>query len=99
MARIRHATTETVDDGAIGRDDWRWRNRVGHGAGFWPNQFNIGNVTVAASGNGNIAIASNPVFISSGVWHWPGHTNAGGWFWHHGLDNGQWRWPPFCPGE
>ncbi len=74
-------------------DDWRWRNRVGNGAGFWPNQFNMGNVTVAGSGNGNIAIVSNPVFISSGVWHWPDHMNAGGWLWNHGQNNGQWRWP------
>lgn len=74
-------------------DDWRWRNRVDHGAGFWPNQFNLGNVTVASSGSGNVAIVSNPVFISSGVWHWPGHLNAGGWPWYHGQDNGRWRWP------
>ena len=76
-------------------DDWRWRNRLDNGAWFWPNQFTSGNVTVASSGNGNIAIVSNPVFISSGVWHWPGHLNAGGWPWNHGPNTGQWRWPNY----
>lgn len=75
--------------------DWRWRNRLDNGAWFWPNQFTPGNVTVASSGNGNIAIVSNPVFISSGVWHWPGHMNAGGWPWNHSVNNGQWRWPNY----
>jgi hypothetical protein len=87
-------------------DDWRWRNRAGNDdwnrlnrfgnhIWGWPSIISVGNLTIASSGSGNgtVAIVSNPVFISSGVWHWPGHINNGGWFWNHGTNNGQWRGP------
>ncbi|MFN8677466.1 MAG: hypothetical protein U0Z70_13915 [Thermomicrobiales bacterium] len=62
-------------------DDWAWRNHAGNGVWSWPDWFTIGKVTAASSGSGygNVAIVSNPVFIGRGVWHWPGHANAGGW--------------------
>ena len=59
----------------FGNDDWRGRSRFGNGIWGRPSHISVGNLTVAGSGNGNIAIASNPVFISSGVWHWPSHFN------------------------
>ena len=83
-------------------DDWFWqsrnhdgrfwpdRNRFGSGIWGWPSTISIGNLTIAGSGNGNVAIASNPVFISSGVWHWPGHINNSGWLWNDHMNNGQW---------
>ena len=76
-----------------GNDDWRWRNRFGNGIWGWPSTISVGNLTVAGSGNGNIAIASNPVFISSGVWHWPGHINNWFWFKSDRMNNGHSRWP------
>ena len=63
-------------------DDWSWHNRFGNGSWNWINWINVGNITVAGSGNGNVAIASNPVFISNGLWRWSGQTHNNGWFWN-----------------
>ncbi len=78
-----------------GTDDWNGHNRFGNHIWGWPSTISVGNLTIASSGSGSgtVAIVSNPVFISSGVWHWPGHINTGGWFWNHGMNNGQWRGP------
>lgn len=65
----------------LGNDDWRWPNHTGDSLWFQPNGISVGNLTVANSGNGNVAIASNPVFIGNGLWRWPGHTRDDGWFW------------------
>lgn len=62
-----------------GKDDWFWR-RDNHDGRFWPDRINVGNITVANSGGGNVAIASNPVVISNGVWSWPNHAGHDGWF-------------------
>jgi hypothetical protein len=70
---------------------WPGHNRFGNGIWGWPSIISVGNLTIAGSGNGNVAIASNPVFISSGVWHWPGHINNRFWLWPNRGNNGQWR--------
>ena len=73
-------------------DDWRWRNRFGNGSWHWPTRINVGNITVAGSGNGvNMAIASNPVFIGNGLWRWSDQTHDDGWFWR-GRDHDDWSW-------
>jgi hypothetical protein len=76
-------------------DDWSWRDRFGKGVWGWPSNISIGNVTITGSGNGkgNVAIASNPVFISSGVWHWPSHIKNRFWLWPNHTNNSHWRWP------
>jgi hypothetical protein len=89
-------------------DDWHRRNRPSHGAWSWPKGVSIGNLTIASSdggsGDGSVAIASNPVFIGNGLWRWPVHTREGAWFWpdrnrdddrsrHDRLDHGVWGWP------
>ena len=85
-------------------DDWGWRNHPGNAGWLWLNRISVGNLTVASSGNGNVAIVSNPVFIGHGFWGWPGHTHDDGWFWpdrdrdddwmrHGRFGNGVWGWP------
>ena len=85
-------------------DDSRWRNRPGNAGWFWPNRINVGNLTIASSGDGNVAIASNPVFIGNGLWRWPGHTHDDDWSWsdrdrdddwmrHVRFGSGIWGWP------
>src|SRR5829696_10378569 len=73
-------------------DDWRWRNRFGNRSWFWPNRISVGNLTVASSGNGNIAIASNPVVIDTGHWTRLGHPRDDGWFWPGRDRNDDWSW-------
>jgi hypothetical protein len=77
----------------LGNNDWNWRNRFGNGIWGRPSTISVGNLTIAGSGNGNVAIASNPVFISSGVWHWPGHLSNRFWLRPNRMNNDHWRWP------
>jgi hypothetical protein len=64
---------------------------------------------VAYFGNRDVAIASNPVRMSSGVWSRPSGTRSYDWLWHaerdHGLaygwrlhDKGFWVWSGAVPG-
>ena len=49
-----------------------------------PNLINVGNITVAGSGNGqNVAIASNPIFIGGGLWTWQNRHGNDDWFWRN----------------
>ena len=50
----------------------------------------VGNIVVARSGNtnGNLAIASNPVFIGNGLWSWPTHADNDDWFWRDRINVG-----------
>ncbi|HET7095542.1 MAG TPA: hypothetical protein VFI22_18770, partial [Thermomicrobiales bacterium] len=55
---------------------WFWRNRIGHEFNFAPASIANGNVNVASGGN--VAIASNPVFIGGGLWNWSGLFDGNG---------------------
>ena len=74
-------------------EDWRGRNRFGKGIWGWPSTIFVGNLTVAGSGDGSVAIASNPVFISRGVWYWPGHSGNRFWLWPNRDKNVLGHWP------
>src|SRR4029450_2811663 len=66
------------------KDVWRWRNN-GNSIWFRPSNIFVGNLTIARSGSnsGNVAVASNPVFISHGLWRWPGQIRDDSWFWQN----------------
>ena len=87
------------------RDDWVWRQRNPYhdGVRFLPNNLHINNLAFAGSGSGNVAIVSNPVFISNGLWAWPARPQGddwawrnrpglSGWVWGNRSGNGGWGW-------
>src|SRR5829696_4898745 len=76
-----------------GNDNWFWQSRNHHGIWFWPNRIGVGNLTIAASGSGNAAVVSNPIFISNGVWAWPNRSHSDNWRWHNRFGNRSWFWP------
>ena len=49
----------------------------------------------ASGGSGNVAIASNPIAIGSGVSTWPGRTHLGNdeWRWPNHIGDDLWFWP------
>jgi hypothetical protein len=53
-------------------------------AGLWfvpyRRPFVNGVYSPTQSGNGNVAVVSNPVFIGNGLWRWPNHTRDGDQF-------------------
>ena len=68
----------------FGQDDWFWQSRNHDGIWFRPNRISVGNLTIATSGShGNVAVVSNPIFISNGVWHWPDRTHGDDWRWRN----------------
>ncbi|HEU5431009.1 MAG TPA: hypothetical protein VFU81_05065, partial [Thermomicrobiales bacterium] len=67
---------------------WFAPNRIGDGSRFVPNFIANGNINVASGGN--VAVASNPVFIGGGLWNWPGRffDGAGFGFGRNQIANG-----------
>ena len=66
--------------------DWMVR-RDGNRAGLWF-------VSPARTSTGSVAIASNPVFISGGLWSWSNRFGNDDWFWQNRNHNhdGNWFW-------
>jgi hypothetical protein len=67
------------------KEDWFWRSRNHAGIRFWPSSIRVGNLTIAASGSGNVAVASNPIVISNGVWVWPNGSHSDAWRWRNHI--------------
>ena len=65
-------------------DDWIV-HRDGNRAGLWF-------VAPDRTSTGNLAVVSNPVFISSGLWSWSNRFGQDDWFWHNRNHDGIWFW-------
>jgi hypothetical protein len=77
----------------LGNDNWRWPNHSGDDLWFWQGRFGVSNLTLARSGNGNVAVVSNPIFIGNRLRTWPNRPGSDDWRWHNRFGNGIWGWP------